>query len=74
MFFITLQDVMDLNYFPVSPFSSSKLKTTASIASVFDMLDIPNRQSQTSNTDSDSTLDTASTLDSESTLDTDVMF
>ena len=71
MFFITLQDVVDLNYFPVSPFSTSKLKTAASIASVFDMLDIPDRQSQTSNADSDSTLDTASTLDTESTLDTD---
>ena len=61
---------MDLNYSPVSPFSTSKLKTVASVASVFDMLGIPDRQSQTSNADSDSTLDTVSTLDTESTLDT----
>ena len=71
--------MLDLNYSPVSPFSTSKLKTVASVASVFDMLGIPDRQSQTSNADSDSTLDTASTLgtestlDSESTLDTDAI-
>ena len=70
-FFITLQDVVDLNFSPVSPFRTSKLKTAASIASVFDMLDIPDRQSQTSHTDSDSMLDTASTLDTESTLETE---
>ena len=69
--FLTLQDVVDLTYSPVSPFSTSKLKRIASIISVFDMLDIPDRQLQTSNKDSDSTLDTASTLDTESTLDTD---
>ena len=71
--FPTLKDVVDLNYSPVSPFSTSKLKTVASVASVFDMLGISDRQSQTSNADSDSTLDTASTLDTESTLDTDAI-
>ena len=63
--------MVDLNFSPVSPFRTSKLKTAASIASVFDMLDIPDRQSQTSHTDSDSMLDTASTLDTESTLETE---
>ena len=69
--FLTLQDVVDLTYSPVSPFSTSKLKRVASIISVFDMLDIPDRQLQTSNKDSDGTLDTASTLDTVSTLDTE---
>ena len=62
---------MDLNYSPVSPFSTSKLKTVASVTSVFDMLGIPDRKSQTSNADSASILDTASTLDTDSTLDTE---
>ena len=69
--FLTLQDVVDLTYSPVSPFSTSKLKRVASIISVFDMLDIPDRQLQTSNKDSDGTLDTESTLDTVSTLDTE---
>ena len=65
--------MLDFNYSPVSLFSTSKLKTVASVASVFDMLGIPDRQSQTSNADSDSTLDTVGTLDTESTLDTDAI-
>ena len=44
---------MDL-YSPISPFSTSRLKRVASITSVFDMLDIPDRQPQISNADSDS--------------------
>ena len=62
---------MDLNYSPVSPFSTSKLKTAASIVSLFDVLGIPDRQSQTSNADSVSTLDTTSTLGTENSLDTE---
>ena len=68
-----------MNYSPVSPFSTSKLKTAASIVSLFDMLGIPDRQSQTSNADSVSIFDTTSTsgtensLDTESTLDTDAI-
>ena len=49
---------MDLNYSPVSPFSTSKLETVASITTVFDLVDVPDRQSQISNADSDSTLGT----------------
>ena len=63
--------MLDFNYSPVSPFSTSKLKTVTSVTSVFDMLGIPDRHSQTSNADSDSTLDTASMLDTASTLDTE---
>ena len=68
-----------MNYSPVSPFSTSKLKTVASVVSLFDMLGIPDRQSQTSNADSVSIFDTTSTsgtensLDTESTLDTDAI-
>ena len=50
---------MNLNYSPVSPFSTSKHKRVASITSVFVMLDIPDRQLQISNAHSDRTLGTA---------------
>ena len=59
IFFLTLQDKVDLNYSPVSPFSPSKLETVASVTTVFDLVDVPDRQLQISNADSDSTLGTA---------------